>query len=402
MATSPIYSWPEPDNTDLVKNGALAIRTLGNAIDTTMGTMVAKTVVDAKGDLIAGTAADTVNRLAVGNNGETLVADSSTSTGLRWQGTQAAGKNTLINGNFDIWQRGTSFTNNAYSADRWYTNAGEAQTVTRQTSGAPNGSQYYWRSTATQSACFFVPTQLIETSQAANLWGKTVTFSVLLRRNATMNSDVSIGISKSSTVDASVAASWTSISTTTVSNATIPTGTTSADWYKASVTVAIPNDGTANTLWARIVSGSSANGSVLEISQAQIELGSVATAFTRAGGTLQGELAACQRYYWRSAGGTTYTVSGFGFCNNTTTAYIGINLPVPMRSVPASVEFSAQNLNDAAANYAVTAISMTSTWRATNMVMLETSVASGLTQYRPIFLTNNNNTAGYVGLSAEL
>lgn len=84
MATSPIYSWPEPDNTDLVKNGALAIRTLGNAIDTTMGTMVAKTVVDAKGDLIAGTAADTVNRLAVGNNGQTLVADSSTSTGLAY------------------------------------------------------------------------------------------------------------------------------------------------------------------------------------------------------------------------------------------------------------------------------------------------------------------------------
>ena len=85
MATSPIYNWPEPDNTDLVKNGALAIRTLGDAIDTTMGTMVAKTIVDAKGDLIAGTAADTAARLAVGANGETLVADSSTSTGLDWK-----------------------------------------------------------------------------------------------------------------------------------------------------------------------------------------------------------------------------------------------------------------------------------------------------------------------------
>lgn len=84
MATSPIYSWPEPDNTDLVKNGALAIRTLGDAIDTTMGTMVAKTIVDAKGDLIAATAADTVARLAVGTNGQTLVADSSTATGLKW------------------------------------------------------------------------------------------------------------------------------------------------------------------------------------------------------------------------------------------------------------------------------------------------------------------------------
>jgi hypothetical protein len=84
MATSPIYSWPEPDNTDLVKNGALAIRTLGNAIDTTMGTMVAKTIIDAKGDLIAGTAADTAARLAVGTNGQVLTADSTAATGLAW------------------------------------------------------------------------------------------------------------------------------------------------------------------------------------------------------------------------------------------------------------------------------------------------------------------------------
>jgi len=41
-------------------------------------------IVDAKGDLIAASAADTPARLAVGNNGETLVADSSTATGLKW------------------------------------------------------------------------------------------------------------------------------------------------------------------------------------------------------------------------------------------------------------------------------------------------------------------------------
>ena len=92
MATSPIYSWPEPDNTDLVKNGALAIRTLGDAIDTTMGTMVAKTIVDAKGDLIAATAADTVARLAVGANNTVLTADSSTATGLKWAAAAGGGK----------------------------------------------------------------------------------------------------------------------------------------------------------------------------------------------------------------------------------------------------------------------------------------------------------------------
>jgi hypothetical protein len=96
MATSPIYNWPEPDNTDLVKNGALAMRTLGDAIDTTMATMVPKTIVDAKGDIIAATAADTVARLAVGTNGQTLVADSSTATGLKWAAAGGSGALTLI------------------------------------------------------------------------------------------------------------------------------------------------------------------------------------------------------------------------------------------------------------------------------------------------------------------
>ena len=95
MATSPIYSWPEPDNTDLVKNGALAIRTLGDAIDTTMGTMVAKTIVDAKGDIIAATAADTVSRLAVGANNTVLTADSAEATGLKWV-TSTSGGMTLL------------------------------------------------------------------------------------------------------------------------------------------------------------------------------------------------------------------------------------------------------------------------------------------------------------------
>jgi hypothetical protein len=92
MATSPNYSWPEPDNTDLVKNGALAIRTMGNAIDTTMATMVPKTIVDAKGDIIAATAADTVARLAVGANNTVLTADSSTATGLKWAAAAGGGK----------------------------------------------------------------------------------------------------------------------------------------------------------------------------------------------------------------------------------------------------------------------------------------------------------------------
>jgi hypothetical protein len=85
MATSPNYGWLEPDNTDLVKNGALAIRTLGNAIDSTMATMTPKSIVDAKGDLIAATANDTPARLAAGANDTMLIADSTAATGLAWK-----------------------------------------------------------------------------------------------------------------------------------------------------------------------------------------------------------------------------------------------------------------------------------------------------------------------------
>lgn len=89
MASTTNYSWSTPDDTALVKDGAAAIRSLGSAIDSTVFTnasnVIAKTIVDAKGDLLAGTAADTVGRLASsGVNNEVLTVDTSTATGLKW------------------------------------------------------------------------------------------------------------------------------------------------------------------------------------------------------------------------------------------------------------------------------------------------------------------------------
>ena len=100
MATTTNYGWTTPDDTALVKDGASAIRTLGTAIDTTVfnnaSAGIAKTIVDAKGDIIAATAADTVARLAVGANDTILTADSSTATGLKWAAPVTGGM-TLIN-----------------------------------------------------------------------------------------------------------------------------------------------------------------------------------------------------------------------------------------------------------------------------------------------------------------
>jgi len=100
MATTTNYNWTTPDDSALVKDGASAIRSLGTAIDSTVftnaGAAVTKATVDAKGDLIAGTADNTIARLAVGANDTILTADSSTATGLKWAAPAVAGGMTLI------------------------------------------------------------------------------------------------------------------------------------------------------------------------------------------------------------------------------------------------------------------------------------------------------------------
>jgi hypothetical protein len=122
MATTTTnFGWDIPTSTDLVKDGATAIATLGQDIDTalvglkggTTGQVLSKTsgtdlaytwvttddtnaiqnaIVDAKGDLIAATAADTPARLAVGTNGHVLTADSTAATGIKWAAPAGGGK----------------------------------------------------------------------------------------------------------------------------------------------------------------------------------------------------------------------------------------------------------------------------------------------------------------------
>lgn len=93
MATTTNYGWTTPDDTALVKDGASAIRTLGSSIDSTLKTQIdaqiPDSIIDAKGDLIVGTADNTPARLAVGSNNQVLTADSTTASGVKWATVQS-------------------------------------------------------------------------------------------------------------------------------------------------------------------------------------------------------------------------------------------------------------------------------------------------------------------------
>jgi hypothetical protein len=70
MASTPNYGWSTPDNTGLVKNGALDMRTLGNAIDTTTKALNPSTTL---GDIeYRSSTANTNTRLAIGTSGQVL------------------------------------------------------------------------------------------------------------------------------------------------------------------------------------------------------------------------------------------------------------------------------------------------------------------------------------------
>ena len=313
MATSPNYAWAEPDNSSLVKNGAADIRTLGDAIDTSLWNV----------------------------------------------GYGQAGKNKIINGDFGINQR--AFTSNtttaAYNFDRWLQqNSGGSFTVTPQsfTAGAAPVAGYEAATfvqgiTATQSAAgdFAIITQRIENVRtfAAN----TVTISFWAKANT---GTPKIGVEVQQNFG-----SGGSPSATVSTPAGAVTLTTSFARY--SVTVAVPSisgktiGSTANTsylelnLWTSSGATNATRASSIGIQNftasiwgVQVEYGSKATPFqTASGGSIQGELAMCQRYYYQAIGAEGGNLS-MGFMYSASQLQFTLSYPVTMRTLPTVVQVS--------------------------------------------------------------
>jgi hypothetical protein len=210
-------------------------------------------------------------------------------------GGGVTGQNHLINGGMDIWQRGTSFSAGGpgavfYSADRWTCYAGNTGTISRDTSLVPTGfeSSLKFTSTINNSGIDFY--QLIETKNVIPLRGKTVTLSAYV---AGTDGKVSPGITAyySNTNDDMIY--LTSGVLMQVVAVSAPLSSTS--FQRISMTFTVPV--TARTIRIGLISSTLNNTEFINWTGVKLEVGSVATPFSRSGGDFSGELAACQRYY---------------------------------------------------------------------------------------------------------
>ncbi len=379
------------------------------------------TIVDAKGDLIAGVAADSVNRLAVGSNDQVLVADSAASTGMAWKSVAtpfAAGKNKIINGDFNINQRAfTTTTSDAvFNFDRFYhRGSGGTCTVSAQTftlGTAPvtgyEGKNFIRLVSSGQSGSTdqLALEQRIESVRTLANEVTTVSFWA---KAASGTPKIAIEINQNFGTGGSPSA-----------GVTVYFGqvTLSTSWARYSATLTVPSIsgktlGTANDnflslkLFCSAGSSFDARTGTLGIQNntfdfwgVQVEAGSVATAFQTATGTLQGELAAAQRYYWRATANGAFSYFGWAIATGGSGAACIISAPVTFRVAPTSIDYSNISLYNGTTNYPVT--SLTIDWPANNQIGLAAGTGSTLTSSSMFRVLANNNSAAYIGVSAEL
>jgi hypothetical protein len=238
-------------------------------------------------------------------------------------GPLAGMRNAIINGNFDIWQRGTSFTIGLHGADRWFlSGAVSSCTMSRQAftlgqTDVPGEPTYFARFSVTSvagAAAQINPQQKIESVRT--FAGQTVTISFWAKADASKNvaleflqsfgsgGSPSVAVTSIGTVKKALTTSWQKITHTvsipSISGKTI--GSDNNDFLLFNIWLDAGSDFNARTDTLGQQSGT------FDIAQVQIEAGPVATPFERR--PQQTELALCQRYYEFSDNGNKSLFSG--------------------------------------------------------------------------------------------
>jgi hypothetical protein len=132
-------------------------------------------------------------------------------------------------------------------------------------------------------------------------------------------------------------------------------------------------------------------------------MGYQTTTFSRAGGTISGELAACQRYYFRmdGAGAADSPKTVVGFSVATTTSRIVIPLPVTLRVKPSSLDYNNMRLDTGATTYTITGMGYNDI--SPTSVEVSATITSGPAAGTAVrFIPTSGSTTSYLGFNAEL